>query len=126
MIARSEGRAPLESDPSAGAGDCTDGQGSGPAFSVVDLSGSPQCAKLRWYGGSAPTGRGSLVCLYRVWGEHVGLVPPHPLTEQGFHMNYQDLIRQWQNPAVFQDAAPRLIDIDPSGLFGNLPKPFRR
>ena len=34
-------------------------------------------------------------------------------------MEDESLIYKWQNPAVFQDAALRLIDIDPGDLFGN-------
>ena len=42
------------------------------------------------------------------------------------NMEDESLIYKWQNPAVFQDAALRLIDIDPGDLFGNPHNKFRR
>lgn len=41
-------------------------------------------------------------------------------------MEDERLIYHWQPPAVFQDAALRLIDIDSGDLFGNPQNKFRR
>ena len=41
-------------------------------------------------------------------------------------MNDQDLNHQWQHPSEFREAALRLVDIDPSDLFGDPRNKFRR